>query len=585
MAEKAGADGTGEGLDARNSLRKFVLNVDIRSVRAGRRFPSRASVFAKASIPESLLPVIRRASAASLTPIRTAPAVDATRGGVVSLPGGTRRITFQADATELAQALREGPKMACELWNKDPYKQDSVMGMTSVTLEPLVRQRSMEGWAPVLAAKREPSGKSGDGASTPVQVAEISVSLELEEVGYGHIEQPAPGTLPEGVPDSEASHKVAANHESPGGEEESVARRATGLGEEGARGEFSQEAQGEEEGGGEGGAACGANAEQSREEAEGNEARIRGSKEYEVAWHLEEWKRKEKERFEARMREQEQARMATLEKAWEEAERKRAEEHAKAVRELKDAQKNLEERAKRVEERESQLAELHTRMERERESERRDAARRIEEAQEAVRRVQAEGEHRLKMERERVEGEEKARKREEQRAEEAERRKENVEAELEDFRRRSREEPEARLHSELARERDARQRAERRVAKLTRSRDNLREQVRNLARSLSQAKLGPSEHAEPPGRGTLQDGRQEEEEPAAASSGDDGHETGQSLALAQGEVKRLLKERANLLATGAYERGDGVIAQLDQRISKLVGQAGLRESAQALSWR
>jgi hypothetical protein len=50
----------------------------------------------------------------------------------------------------------------------------------------------------------------------------------------------------------------------------------------------------------------------------------------------------------------------------------------------------------------------------------------------------------------------------------------------------------------------------------------------------------------------------------------------------QKEVRRLLRERAELIATGVYTRGDEVVAQMDSKIAQLLRSAGLEEAAGSL---
>lgn len=671
--------------------RRFTLKLEVRAIRTGRRFPARALVYARASVPAQMV----NAGAQSLT-VRTAPAVDVIRSSESSLPQSTKSQSFDADAYELANAVNQSEQMLAELWVKDPYTYDSMLGVAAVGMQPLLHSRAMEGWAPVLASSSHANNAKA------VQLAQLHVSVSLDEIGVAHSKpnmdtSPLPSPSNNGVEEETAAsssdknahadndrqfadrsdlhgEQAHTNGEATNESGRQIKQKHFNMQEE--RGRRNDDATTDTQGQHDYNNSL-QNAEaahSTQQPVQGNLDVVRSSKEYETAWQLEEWKRREKERFEEELKHKEASRMTALEEAWRQAEASRADEHMQVLNGLREEHGKLSSKLQKVEAREKELVQQHSKVSQERESEKRDAAAKLNEAQEAVRRVQAESEHKLEMERERSSELEKQRKREEQRADAAERRKEQAVSELEQFRRSARQEPEAVLQSELAKEREARERAEHKAARMQKARDKHKEQVQRLARELAalggktsngqsvlsglqQLKLSTSQqqqerqplegeyegecaldqqgvHDDKLGRhhadGDAEEDQEEEEglkerrgEREANDQGDfsskdrvanerqpwmrrrgqggshkEKHESSAKVAEANGtsnttkqlkaseevqkEVRRLLRERAELIATGVYTRSDEVVAQMDSKIAQLLRSAGLEEAAGSL---
>ena len=61
----------------------------------------------------------------------------------------------------LATALAAGPRLVAEVWHKDKYTADQLLGLASVSLAPLLQEPVVDGYAPVLANITPGRGSSG----------------------------------------------------------------------------------------------------------------------------------------------------------------------------------------------------------------------------------------------------------------------------------------------------------------------------------------------------------------------------------------------------------------------------------------
>lgn len=686
------------------------MKLEVRGIRTGRRFPARAAVYTRASLPSSWSSV----ASTQLPALRTAPAVDLPRSSETSLPNNSKTYAFDASAHALASVLHQAEQLLVELWCKDPYAHDSMLGVAAISLSRLLDRRSLDGWAPVLA--------SSSSAQKQIQLAEVHVYISLDEVGppsssvqSASQQQQQDNASSPPLEHGGEQHRTATNgDDSPTyTEDDPVASTQAAFNSQrqedaaslnhaitAKRADDSGTASTSEPMKNEKGAsasqkhyAYASGASQSingspyfaQGKPEGLDASqaadVRSTPEYEVAWQLEEWKRREKERFEEELKQKESERMATLEEAWRQAEETRADEHTRALKSLKQEHAKLSEKLERVQARERELISQYSKVSQERETEKRDTASKLHEAQEAVRRVQSESEHKLALERERVQELEKQRKREEQRADAAEKRRNDVINELEQFRRNARQEPEAVLQADLAKQREARERAEQKLVRTQRARDKYKEQLRKLARELA-ARTYQSPHGvshtsgerdssllPASSREAHQDVKRQEmhevnadrriernetvdSDSADGEPGEDAysrtvehandtvtagkrmhlqdcaaqresshnatdavksrntgvHSTGHKVSnttvvdgaskdvgsrdsdgrssngeRVRGEVRRLLRERAELIATGVYTRQDEIVAQMDRKIAQLLRSAGLSEAAGTLA--
>ena len=125
-------------------LHLFSLTADVRSFKSTRRMPfPTASVVVKLTLPAALLDAVElggRSHAAVATPVRTNPPAQVARASEVTLQNGTGTVDFGAGVMALATALASGPRVAAEVWHKDAYAEDTLLGAATVSLAPLLRE-------------------------------------------------------------------------------------------------------------------------------------------------------------------------------------------------------------------------------------------------------------------------------------------------------------------------------------------------------------------------------------------------------------------------------------------------------------
>lgn len=99
--------------------RKFCLTIDVRSFQASSRLPLNvASGVVQALLPQELLELMAAGGCKmpnKLTPLRTVPAVDLSRGLEAQLPNGLGTATFAAGVMDLARVLARDPRMHLEV--------------------------------------------------------------------------------------------------------------------------------------------------------------------------------------------------------------------------------------------------------------------------------------------------------------------------------------------------------------------------------------------------------------------------------------------------------------------------------------
>ena len=169
----------------------FTLTADVRSFKSTRRLPfPTASVVVKLSLPPELLDAVSlggKPRAAAATPVRTNPPAAVARASEVILQNGLGHVDFGAGVMALATALAAGPRVAAEVWHKDAYAADVLLGTATVSLAPLLREPTLDGYAPVMSdADPETPGAPRSALlldSEAVKVGEIRVVLSLAEKG------------------------------------------------------------------------------------------------------------------------------------------------------------------------------------------------------------------------------------------------------------------------------------------------------------------------------------------------------------------------------------------------------------------
>eukprot|EP00775_Hariotina_reticulata_P003803 gene3803-4060_t len=168
--------------DIGDPTRQFELTLDVRSFQAGRRLPlALASTYVQAFLPQELLGFLSTKCAAKLpprlTPLRTLPAVDITRGSEGALPNGCVTVSFAAGVVSLAGLLAQEPKLTLEVWHKEKLRADLLLGVASVSLSALLQECWVDGYAPVYALMT----KASAGSDAPMNQQEERVQHTILE--------------------------------------------------------------------------------------------------------------------------------------------------------------------------------------------------------------------------------------------------------------------------------------------------------------------------------------------------------------------------------------------------------------------
>lgn len=173
--------------------RKFRLGLGVRSFQAGRRLPfNLSSVFVQVTLPAGLVDIITESGVTlpdRSNPFRTEPAVDVARGSDVSLPAGQVSLEFSAGLMRLAAMLAHEPRLTAEVWHKVKFQQDTLLGVASIPLSPLLQESWVQGTAPVLAVMTKANSQTQD----RVQVGSLRMVLSLEELGPAVQQRPHQG--------------------------------------------------------------------------------------------------------------------------------------------------------------------------------------------------------------------------------------------------------------------------------------------------------------------------------------------------------------------------------------------------------
>ncbi|WIA21573.1 hypothetical protein OEZ85_000765 [Tetradesmus obliquus] len=447
-----------------------------------------------------------------LTPLRTLPAVDVLRGSEAALPNGCGSVDFAAGVMGLAGLLAAEPRVVLEVWHREKLRADLLLGVASVSLSALLQECWVDGYAPVYAMMARADG--GDERQEQVQVGLLRVVLSLEDKVLGAV----PGDF-------------------------------------------------------------------------------RQMPEYLVAWELEVWKKAEEARFRAQLKELEQQRMSVIEQQWWKRERAREAEAAALKAEYGRLEQQTKALLAAVQEREAKLLSAEADLARRRADLERQQAGRMSEAEAAVRRLQVECEHQLSLERDRTAAVARQRDAAESRLLAAEARAAALEAQFSEYRSAQRDTPEAQLQLQLQEVQAAAARAEDRAARAIKLKKQYKQQVLQLAREM--AALHQQRQAE-----ALQ--QLEQQQAAAAAQEQNSLAAAQQAELStvkeqlaqlkaaalasavaaaaaaaaspsrgshgSDKVRRLLKEKVELIASGLYARDDPVVLQIDARVQALAEQ-------------
>ena len=547
VAEGPGSAAAGEASD--ETLHLFSLAVDVRSFKSTRRMPfPTASVVVKLSLPSALLDAVElggRPPSAVAVPVRTNPPASVARASEVTLGNGAGRVDFGAGVMRLAAALAKAPRCVAEVWHKDAYVADQLLGTATVSLAPLLREPVLDGYAPVMAdvsAKEE-----GDVSTRPrsaathesdaIKVGELRVVLSLAEKGplpmwATKAAAGAERTLATGPGRDAADPRDVVPGSSPAprpraGAPSAVVKASTlrasmerAAAVSAGRERQLDEAMASKEAAAVTHAAVASayfgepSASETAEMAEAKMAEkmrarrvlaehaenvanasasvgdsvksetLREGREYAAAWELEVWKQAQEAKWTASMRARESERMEALEGEWRRREAQRETEHRRASSDAAALEKRLSASLASVEERERRLVAAEESLSVRREAERREMAQRMSEAQHAVRRLQQECEHQLEMEKGRTADVERQKEALERRVEEADARAAAVEKAFHGYKKQHLESSEATLHAEIAKLQQKTADAEQKERDATSSRDRFKTQIQKMAKQV-----------------------------------------------------------------------------------------------------
>lgn len=399
-------------------------------------------------------------------PFRTNPPVLARKNNTVYLPQGFRAYTLTATNEELAARLED--PLRVEVWHRDTYAKDTLMGLTEFGLGAVFDRpiqysasmpsmvcgfRALDQVCPVMSTADQSQGNLGllrmvlfvedlgpatGAAATAFQPAQAPPAPEVVPPGAG-ISAPA-NALPTGrTPLVDLSAPIAETSAEPNAE------TAAAL--------------------------------------EGLQA-LRSSPEYSKAFQLELWKRAEEEKFRTYLKEEEAAMREGLEEDYRQRELQRAKDFRQRQTELKDLEAKVRKKFQELQQREVAIVSEEARVATMAEEAKRRADRAIQEIEDASRRKAAEAEHGLRLERDRgrhLEG-----KLAELEAEVAAARQrcKDMEAEVDARRKKLEELPQVKLQQELQELQLQLRDSERRSEALAASRDHFRGKVEELCRRL-----------------------------------------------------------------------------------------------------
>jgi len=510
----------GDPAPASETTHLFTLTADVRSFKSTRRLPfPTASVVVKLSLPAELLDAVSlggKPRAAAATPVRTNPPAAVARASEVILQNGLGHVDFGAGVMGLATALAAGPRVAAEVWHKDAYAADVLLGTATVSLAPLLREPTLDGYAPVMSDADPETPAAPRSAllldAEAVKVGELRVVLSLAEKGplpsWAAARDAARGP---DAHDAHDAHDAAAPDLS-----SSVSRSALGLPSRPERAPSAVVKASTLRASMERTAAAAEVVAASRETAptprrasfaagDGEaasaalEARtstagvadslasmdsLRKGREYAVAWELEVWKQAQEAKWTATMRAREAERMAALEGEWRRREAQREAEHRRTQDACAATEKRLAGALAATQERERRLVAAEESLSVRREAERREMAQRMSEAQHAVRRLQQECEHQLEMEKGRAADVERRAASLAERVEEANARAAAVERAFHGYKKAHLESSEASLHAEIATLQQRRADAERTAHDAVKSRDRFKTQIQKMAKQV-----------------------------------------------------------------------------------------------------
>ena len=424
------SDATGQGTAAKtvtpgdDSELAFTFSVAVPTFRASKKLPmASAKVYTRIILPAGVVGKGR-------APVRSAPPADCSRGAQVALPNSAASVVFDSSVVHVARSIVREQSMKVEVWHRDSLRADSMLGVASVNLQPLLTAASAEGSAAVLAKDK---GRA-------VEVGKLHVVLALDAAPKA-----SPSTAATKRTKTSRAASVAVTPGAAANPALSTAAPAQAVAAALPTAAAMAAADAVAASAHTFGVAPGAAAPPPPAPPAGI-----ASADFGAAWELEIWKDAEKARFTAAMRERELARMDALEKAWREGaeagEVDIAERRAAAAEVERQARKTLE-RARAHEREAAALAETaqlrHDAAEREMHA-------RIAETTAAAKRAKAEAASAVDIERSRAKEAVRLRTAAEAQLEAERKRLVALESEFDEYRAKQRATPEVALRAEVA---------------------------------------------------------------------------------------------------------------------------------------
>lgn len=318
-------------------------------------------------------------------PFRTNPPVLARKNQTVYLPQAFVAYTLAATAEEI-QARFEDP-LRVEVWHRDLYKKDSLIGLVEFAFgnifdRPIQYSASMPSMVSGFRVLDQVCDVIGVGNSEG-KIGALRLLLFVEDLGPASTAA-ALQALPPQMPPAPAIAPPAAGLRLGSGSSNRPVTPALAI-----------EASNETPAGGIGEETQGINA------LEGLQA-LRSSPEYSAAFELELWKRSEEEKFRTFLKGQESAMRQQLDDEYRQKELQRAKEFRMKQNELKDLEAKVRKKFQDMQQREVTLVANETRDSALRDEMKRRTDMAIQEHEDASKRQVAEIQHSLKMERDKV---------------------------------------------------------------------------------------------------------------------------------------------------------------------------------------
>ncbi|GMH41711.1 hypothetical protein BSKO_09621 [Bryopsis sp. KO-2023] len=478
--------------------RHFKMTVDFRSFKANSKLPlNLANVFVEASLPKELASLIGSANSNSSI-LKSHPPVHCVRGSEIILAGGYSVMQFYTGIVNLATVLAKEPRIVIDVWHREPMKSDTLLGVASIPLAPLLQETFIENSSPVYAMIVKPSkpGQQKTSFEKQVEIGSIRVAISIEDLGQPRQMQSTPCALDKkelGTSENETQLKNKQGGESSNGildarhgHHFSIKKDGNEIAEDqGRHASMSQLSP--------------PTTSHPAERNLANENHIdrnhpmeihpsnpASSPEYTAAWELEVWKKNEEENFLEGLEQREKERMAVLDNEWRKHEKLREEEVGALRGECSSLEIRLKEMLESVEERERKLKAAEEGQSRRKTELEREYATRISEAEAAVRRLQVECEHQLTIERDRNAELGRLKQSAEERLSIAESRSISLEKNFAEYRHRQQNTPEAQLQWEIQTLKEKLQKAEQKNEKLAKSKSKYKMEVIRLAQEIAQ---------------------------------------------------------------------------------------------------